>query len=205
MNRPEHMRAAFIDALGEAGSIRVGDLPVPEPAATEVLVRMEASEGQPRRPLRPLRCLPPPRCPSRSSSAVTSWAPSSPSVRRSRRSARAIGCGATASATTVVRARSPNTSPPRSRDCTVCPMASTPPRRPRCCTRPEPPTSGSFERHDCDRGRRSWSGRPAGPWVLRSSSSPRPWAPASSPGPRPGDDQWVADCGAAIVIDTHAR
>ena len=44
MNRPEHMRAAFIDALGEAGSIRVGDLPVPEPAATEVLVRMEASE-----------------------------------------------------------------------------------------------------------------------------------------------------------------
>src|SRR5699024_11886953 len=43
MNRPEHMRAAFIDALGEAGSIRVGDLPVPDPAATEVLVRMEAS------------------------------------------------------------------------------------------------------------------------------------------------------------------
>lgn len=44
MIRPEHMNAAFIDATGGAGSIRVGDLPVPEPGTMEALVRMEASE-----------------------------------------------------------------------------------------------------------------------------------------------------------------
>ena len=44
MNHPKHMSAAFIDALGGAGNIRIGDLPVPEPGATDVLVRMEASE-----------------------------------------------------------------------------------------------------------------------------------------------------------------
>src|SRR5699024_10963771 len=44
MNRPEHMSAAFIDAPGGVENIRVGDLPVPEPGATEILVRMEASE-----------------------------------------------------------------------------------------------------------------------------------------------------------------
>src|SRR5699024_8159242 len=42
---PARVWAPATDALGEAGSIRVGDLPVPEPAATAVLVRMEASEA----------------------------------------------------------------------------------------------------------------------------------------------------------------
>ena len=44
MDLPDLMSAAYIDTLGGAGSIRFGDLPVPEPAAAEVLVRMEASE-----------------------------------------------------------------------------------------------------------------------------------------------------------------
>src|SRR5699024_11809575 len=44
MNHPKHMSAAFIDALGGPRNIRIGDLPVPEPGATDVLVRMEASE-----------------------------------------------------------------------------------------------------------------------------------------------------------------
>src|SRR5699024_8578603 len=44
MNRPKRMTAAFTDVLGGVETIRVGDLPVPEPGATEVLVRMEASE-----------------------------------------------------------------------------------------------------------------------------------------------------------------
>src|SRR5699024_11536318 len=44
MWRPEQMRGGCSVDLGEAGSIRVGDLPVHEQAATEVLVRMEASE-----------------------------------------------------------------------------------------------------------------------------------------------------------------
>ena len=38
----EHMRAAWIDALGPAESIRYGELPVPEPGPTDVLVRVEA-------------------------------------------------------------------------------------------------------------------------------------------------------------------
>ena len=44
MTRPKQMKAAYIEATGGVGNIRVGDLPVPEPGATEVLIRMEASE-----------------------------------------------------------------------------------------------------------------------------------------------------------------
>jgi NADPH:quinone reductase-like Zn-dependent oxidoreductase len=36
------MRAAWIDALGPADSIRYGELPVPDPGPTDVLVRVEA-------------------------------------------------------------------------------------------------------------------------------------------------------------------
>jgi 2-desacetyl-2-hydroxyethyl bacteriochlorophyllide A dehydrogenase len=36
------MHAAFVDAIGPAGSIRYGTLPVPEPGPTDVLVRVEA-------------------------------------------------------------------------------------------------------------------------------------------------------------------
>lgn len=38
------MTAAFIESVGGVENIRIGSLPVPEPSATEVLVRMEASE-----------------------------------------------------------------------------------------------------------------------------------------------------------------
>jgi len=41
---PDQMSAAFIEAIGGVENIRIGQLPVPGPAATEVLVRMEASE-----------------------------------------------------------------------------------------------------------------------------------------------------------------
>lgn len=36
------MRAAYVDALGDAGSISYGELPDPEPSAGQVLVRVEA-------------------------------------------------------------------------------------------------------------------------------------------------------------------
>ncbi len=36
------MRAAYVERLGAADEIRIGDLPVPRPAADEVLVRVEA-------------------------------------------------------------------------------------------------------------------------------------------------------------------
>lgn len=39
---PETMRAAWIDAVGPAGNIRVGELPVPAPGPTDVLVRVAA-------------------------------------------------------------------------------------------------------------------------------------------------------------------
>src|SRR5699024_3023574 len=69
----------------------------------------------------------------------------------------------------------------------------------------EPPTSDSCVRHDCARGRRSWSDRPAAAWARRSSNSPRPWARRVIAGASTGDEEWVADCGAATVIDTHAE
>ncbi|WP_216629694.1 NADPH:quinone reductase [Brevibacterium renqingii] len=44
MDVPDRMTAAYIEATGGVKNIRIGELPVPEPGATEVLVRMEASE-----------------------------------------------------------------------------------------------------------------------------------------------------------------
>jgi len=44
MTIPQAMRAAFIRATGGVERIEVGDLPVPRPGPTDVLVRMEASE-----------------------------------------------------------------------------------------------------------------------------------------------------------------
>jgi NADPH:quinone reductase-like Zn-dependent oxidoreductase len=44
MNDSDQMKAAYIEATGGAGNIRVGELPMPRPQATEVLVRLEASE-----------------------------------------------------------------------------------------------------------------------------------------------------------------
>ena len=44
MDLPDRMHAAFIDATGSAETIQSGTLPVPEPHPTEVLVRLEASE-----------------------------------------------------------------------------------------------------------------------------------------------------------------
>lgn len=41
------MRAAWIDAPGPAGAIRIGELPVPSPAATDVLVRVAATVVNP--------------------------------------------------------------------------------------------------------------------------------------------------------------
>lgn len=41
---PDRMQAAFIEATGSADDIQVGTLPVPRPYEREVLVRMEASE-----------------------------------------------------------------------------------------------------------------------------------------------------------------
>ena len=38
---PDRMRAAYVTELGTAGVIRVGDLPVPTPGPTDVLVRVE--------------------------------------------------------------------------------------------------------------------------------------------------------------------
>lgn len=44
MDLPDRMQAAFIEATGSADDIHVGALPVPRPREREVLVRMEASE-----------------------------------------------------------------------------------------------------------------------------------------------------------------
>ena len=44
---PETMRAAWIDAVGSAGAIRVGELPVPAPGPTDVLVRVTATAVDP--------------------------------------------------------------------------------------------------------------------------------------------------------------
>ncbi len=44
MRVPTTMRAAFVRSLGSADLIEVGELPVPRPGPTDVLVRMEASE-----------------------------------------------------------------------------------------------------------------------------------------------------------------
>lgn len=44
MTIPHTMRAAFIRATGGVERIEVGDLPVPRPGPTDVLVRMQASE-----------------------------------------------------------------------------------------------------------------------------------------------------------------
>lgn len=45
MGLPDQMQAAFIEATGSADDIQVGALPVPRPREREVLVRMEASEA----------------------------------------------------------------------------------------------------------------------------------------------------------------
>lgn len=44
MPTPQQMLAAYIEAPGGVENIQVGYLPVPQPQAREVLVRMEASE-----------------------------------------------------------------------------------------------------------------------------------------------------------------
>lgn len=41
------MRAAFVDKLGPAGNIRYGELPVPTPGPTEVLVEVVATTVNP--------------------------------------------------------------------------------------------------------------------------------------------------------------
>lgn len=44
---PERMRAAYVEKLGPAANIRVGELPVPAPGPTDVLVRVEAAAVDP--------------------------------------------------------------------------------------------------------------------------------------------------------------
>lgn len=44
MSLPDRMTAAYIESTGSADDIRIGSLPVAHPNATEVLVRMEAGE-----------------------------------------------------------------------------------------------------------------------------------------------------------------
>lgn len=44
MTIPQSMRAAFIQKTGGIDQIQVGELPVPRPGPTDILVRMEASE-----------------------------------------------------------------------------------------------------------------------------------------------------------------
>lgn len=41
------MRAAFVDQLGPAGNIRLGDLPLPTPGPTDVLVEVAATTVNP--------------------------------------------------------------------------------------------------------------------------------------------------------------
>ena len=44
---PDRMRAAYVEALGPADSILVGDLPVPKPGPTDALVEVEATVVNP--------------------------------------------------------------------------------------------------------------------------------------------------------------
>lgn len=44
MSESDLMKAAYIEQLGGAGAIKFGDLPVPYPHATDVVIQMEASE-----------------------------------------------------------------------------------------------------------------------------------------------------------------
>src|SRR5699024_6878358 len=43
MTNPDIMRAAYIEQVGAVGNIRFGELPVPRPGPTDVLVKMLAS------------------------------------------------------------------------------------------------------------------------------------------------------------------
>lgn len=104
----------------------------------------------------------------------------------------------------VAKARSPNSSLHRSNGFTLFPKASTLPRRPLSCTWQEPPLSDSSERRRCDRGETIVVGSASGAVgtaIVRLAAvmGARVIAGAST-----GDEHWVSDCGADLVIDKHA-